>query len=242
MMQYAMLRHVMLCLHIIHYLLCCILSLLSCSVSYREKVEAGLQAMTSQNQSILHTAPHHDDIMLSYHGAMHHMLGRKEDKSTSENSVHQSVVSEPNSPTGSPIGSISISSSGGGNGSGSGVTDKNTSQSAPASLPLSLDVSEDMLASSSSFGLLSPESTSTPSPSPSHIKPQHQQQKQSAPPQHMVLSRPLPGLSPLCFLCGDIHANLGEEHGNNVNHFAYLTSGFHSVSTVLFCSVLYYTV
>lgn len=34
----------------------------------REKVECGLQSYRSQGLSILHTAPHHDDIMLSYHG------------------------------------------------------------------------------------------------------------------------------------------------------------------------------
>jgi glucosamine-6-phosphate deaminase len=41
-----------------------------------EKVEGGLRAMSGQSKTILHTAPHHDDIMLSYHGAMHAMLGR----------------------------------------------------------------------------------------------------------------------------------------------------------------------
>ena len=41
-----------------------------------EKIEGGLRAMSCQNKTILHTAPHHDDIMLSYHGAMHEMLGR----------------------------------------------------------------------------------------------------------------------------------------------------------------------
>jgi 6-phosphogluconolactonase/glucosamine-6-phosphate isomerase/deaminase len=34
----------------------------------REKVECGLRSFRSQGLSILHTAPHHDDIMLSYHG------------------------------------------------------------------------------------------------------------------------------------------------------------------------------
>lgn len=37
------------------------------------------------NQSILHTAPHHDDIMLSYHAAMHSMLGRPDDGWKAEN-------------------------------------------------------------------------------------------------------------------------------------------------------------
>jgi 6-phosphogluconolactonase/glucosamine-6-phosphate isomerase/deaminase len=43
----------------------------------REKVEAGLVACSPIGNSIVHTAPHHDDIMLSYHGAMHEMLGRQ---------------------------------------------------------------------------------------------------------------------------------------------------------------------
>ena len=34
----------------------------------REKVECGLRSYRCQGKSILHTAPHHDDIMLSYHG------------------------------------------------------------------------------------------------------------------------------------------------------------------------------
>jgi glucosamine-6-phosphate deaminase len=42
----------------------------------REKVEGGLDATSCHDESILHTAPHHDDIMLSYHAAMHGMLGR----------------------------------------------------------------------------------------------------------------------------------------------------------------------
>ena len=42
----------------------------------RDKVEAGLRSCDTINTSILHTAPHHDDIMLSYHAAMHGLLGR----------------------------------------------------------------------------------------------------------------------------------------------------------------------
>jgi glucosamine-6-phosphate deaminase len=42
----------------------------------RERVEAGLVSASPIGMSIVHTAPHHDDIMLSYHGAMHEMLGR----------------------------------------------------------------------------------------------------------------------------------------------------------------------
>lgn len=44
----------------------------------REKVAGGLLSCSVTGESILHTAPHHDDIMLSYHGAMHEMLGRQE--------------------------------------------------------------------------------------------------------------------------------------------------------------------
>ena len=42
----------------------------------KEKIEGGLKDSQPIGHSLLHTAPHHDDIMLSYHGAMHYMLGR----------------------------------------------------------------------------------------------------------------------------------------------------------------------
>jgi glucosamine-6-phosphate deaminase len=50
----------------------------------RERVEAGLIAASPIGKSIVHTAPHHDDIMLSYHGAMHEMLGRQPSIGTNE--------------------------------------------------------------------------------------------------------------------------------------------------------------
>jgi len=54
------------------------LILISCAARrLREKVDGGLRAASSVSKSILHTAPHHDDIMLSYHGAMHEMLGKR---------------------------------------------------------------------------------------------------------------------------------------------------------------------
>jgi 6-phosphogluconolactonase/glucosamine-6-phosphate isomerase/deaminase len=46
----------------------------------REKIEGGLRQMSLSGKSILHTAPHHDDIMLSYHAAMHELLGRQPGK------------------------------------------------------------------------------------------------------------------------------------------------------------------
>ena len=49
----------------------------------REKLEGGLRASVPQKTSVLHTAPHHDDIMLSYHAAMHSMLGRANVEQTS---------------------------------------------------------------------------------------------------------------------------------------------------------------
>jgi 6-phosphogluconolactonase/glucosamine-6-phosphate isomerase/deaminase len=43
----------------------------------KEKIESGIvSTQLCQGKSILHTAPHHDDIMLSYHAAMHDHLGR----------------------------------------------------------------------------------------------------------------------------------------------------------------------
>jgi glucosamine-6-phosphate deaminase len=43
-----------------------------------EKISWGVQSSVPRDQRIIHTAPHHDDIMLSYHPAMHEMLGRAE--------------------------------------------------------------------------------------------------------------------------------------------------------------------
>jgi glucosamine-6-phosphate deaminase len=43
-----------------------------------EKISWGLQSSVPVDQRVVHTAPHHDDIMLSYHPAMHEMLGRAE--------------------------------------------------------------------------------------------------------------------------------------------------------------------
>lgn len=58
-------------------LTCC--ALVACAAKrLREKVEAGLNASEITNKSIVHTGPHHDDVELSYHGAMHAMLGRTE--------------------------------------------------------------------------------------------------------------------------------------------------------------------
>lgn len=43
----------------------------------KEKIEGGLRESSPVGLHIVHTAPHHDDIMLSYHAAMHDMLGRQ---------------------------------------------------------------------------------------------------------------------------------------------------------------------
>jgi 6-phosphogluconolactonase/glucosamine-6-phosphate isomerase/deaminase len=52
--------------------------IVSCaSKRLKEKIESGIvSTQLSRGNSILHTAPHHDDIMLSYHAAMHDHLGR----------------------------------------------------------------------------------------------------------------------------------------------------------------------
>eukprot|EP01032_Pedospumella_encystans_P009217 gene9217-10873_t len=58
-------------------LTCC--ALVACAAKrLREKVEAGINASEITNKSIMHTGPHHDDVELSYHGAMHVMLGREQ--------------------------------------------------------------------------------------------------------------------------------------------------------------------
>lgn len=95
----------------------------------REKVQTGLSATAPVRKSIMHTAPHHDDILLSYHAAMHRMLGKL-----------------------------------------------------PASPPVALPVGKRR-------------------PSAANMDP-----------------------------FNEMDASLGEMYNENVNHFAYLTSGFHSVS------------
>lgn len=98
----------------------------------KEKIEGGLIESATTGLQVLHTAPHHDDIMLSYHGAMHEMLGRQ----PSVNVTRVSVVADRRA-------SLNIGSS-----------------------------------------------------------------------KAAVSGKPI----------------LGEAHNNNLNHFAYLTSGFHSVN------------
>jgi 6-phosphogluconolactonase/glucosamine-6-phosphate isomerase/deaminase len=117
-------------------LTCC--ALVACAAKrLREKVEAGLNASEITNKSIVHTGPHHDDVELSYHGAMHAMLGRTEPYGTNADIT---LAPWPTS----------------------------TLEDQPKVLP------------------------SMPAPSATHV--------------------------------------LGEARSGNVNHFAYLTSGFHSVN------------
>jgi len=68
-------------------LTCC--ALVACAAKrLREKVEAGINASEITNKSIIHTGPHHDDVELSYHGAMHVMLGRVQ----KEDGTHESAA------------------------------------------------------------------------------------------------------------------------------------------------------
>ena len=45
----------------------------------KQKIVCGHRLSKMMDRTILHTAPHHDDIMLSYHAAMHSILGRPDD-------------------------------------------------------------------------------------------------------------------------------------------------------------------
>jgi 6-phosphogluconolactonase/glucosamine-6-phosphate isomerase/deaminase len=128
--------------------------LVSCAARrLREKIDGGLRAASCVSKSILHTGPHHDDIMLSYHGAMHEMLGRQPAGMVT-NSYAESV--------------FSVNKSGGSNPDFT-AKDKNGNYISPARRNRS-----------DSIGLVAP-------------------------------------------------LQLGEKYNGNVNHFAYLTSGFHSV-------------
>ncbi len=114
----------------------------------KEKIEGGLRGSSPTSSRVLHTAPHHDDIMLSYHGAMHDMLGRQ--------------------PVGKPA-PPSINAPGGGG---------------------SVQMVDDH------YGLSSGGSSAYSAPGSYSAYPANR---------------------------------LGERYNGNLNHFAYLTSGFHSV-------------
>ena len=60
----------------------------------KDKIEGGLIQSTIQSKHILHTAPHHDDIMLSYHSAMHYMLGRNSIQSINNNEINNNELNE----------------------------------------------------------------------------------------------------------------------------------------------------
>lgn len=125
---------------------------LLCSCASRrlkDKIDGGLIESSPQGLRVLHTAPHHDDIMLSYHGAMHEMLGR------------QAVIN---------VNRVSI------------VADHRRS---------------------------------TSSSSISNMK--HGSARQQSKPRSGSFTSYLENV-------------LGENYNNNLNHFAYLTSGFHSVN------------
>ena len=141
----------------------------------REKVDAGVLAMTQTGQSILHTAPHHDDIMLSYHGAMHLLLGRERDNKVSSSShvIRQHCE---------------------------GSTIKEGEESVHNSFfdALSFPTRHDCGVGHSD----------------------HYSEREVTMAKHYQHDTGVLGL--------------GEKHGNNVNHFVYLTSGFHSVSRVVY--------
>lgn len=125
---------------------------LLCSCASRrlkDKIDGGLIESSPQSLRVLHTAPHHDDIMLSYHGAMHEMLGR------------QAVIN---------VNRVSI------------IADhrRSTSSASMLSMP---------------YGSV----------------------RQQSKPRSGSFTSYLENV-------------LGEAYNNNLNHFAYLTSGFHSVN------------
>lgn len=133
--------------------------MISCAARrLREKIEGGLKSSSPVACSILHTAPHHDDIMLSYHPAMHQMLGRK-----------------------------SVDTIRGG----------------------SLYKAPNQAGSSSSFSLLTVRDRGNSMNSNSMNQPSE------------VMRNANPAAR---------RNMLGEANNDNMNHFAYLTSGFHSVN------------
>ena len=64
------------------------------------KVEAGLSAMSASSKTILHTAPHHDDILLSYHACLHELLGNPQSSQSQSNNN----TSNNNNPNSEPAG------------------------------------------------------------------------------------------------------------------------------------------
>lgn len=133
--------------------------LVACSARrLREKVDYGMRSLSMQNMRVLHTAPHHDDIMLSYHAAMHEMLGRQ--PGTVMFTVPGSLLSDRAIQTTSFVRGGLIGTNG--------------------------SLTRSRSRSSSSSNLFGMAATAVP--------------------------------------------RLGEVYNHNLNHFAYLTSGFHSVN------------
>lgn len=69
----------------------------------REKVGGGLKASSPTGRCFLHTAPHHDDIMLSYHAAMHQILGRQPNQVNSLSPFTPTPAAIPFAPSESPL-------------------------------------------------------------------------------------------------------------------------------------------
>ena len=142
--------------------------LISCAARrVREKIDGGLRAASMMSKSILHTAPHHDDIMLSYHGAMHEMLGRQPAGSSSS----YLTDTDPENQGLNQANALNLNSSNSSN------PDRESREDVEKVKAKTADARKDRGASIS-------------------------------------LVAPL---------------QLGERFNKNVNHFAYLTSGFHSV-------------
>jgi len=147
-----------------------------------------LRAASPIGKSILHTAPHHDDIMLSYHGAMHEMLGRQPVGTVLDSALHREELAPPTLPREARAGSSGrlegrrpSKDSGSGSGSALDSTENGVFSFSP--------LRKTMRSNSFSSGSL------------------------------------LQSFHP-----ADSASKLGEVFNGNVNHFAYLTSGFHSVN------------
>lgn len=149
----------------------------------KEKINGGIIESSPVGKKILHTAPHHDDIMLSYHCAMHEMLGRQPVIGFDNFSHSVQQRSRGNTFNGFP--SLLELATAGGRGSFTGV---------PSPRRGGID--------GSSHG-------GSGGGRPGHVR------------QHSGNSNTFSAYQ---------SQMLGERHNQNLNHFAYLTSGFHSVN------------
>ena len=182
-----------------------------------QKIEGGLEAMSNTRlHTLLHTAPHHDDIMLSYHAVMHEMLGRKvlEEPSPVATTTagtngaaaeQQTPVAVKDDQVDTNIESTTITATQDDDATKAQIPEKGE-EAEPSSVAGSKrkrHAASSGDAKNASAATAAPTTTTTTNQADLITEPQEQEEEEAE--------------------------KLGEQINGNINHFAYLTSGFNSV-------------